>query len=646
MHADPAVLMQTVAVAVILGMAAQIFAHRFKLPAILPLLVLGVVAGPFGIALLAPESLGSGLEVFIELGVAVILFEGGLSLDPGQLRRVGAPVRNLLTIGVALTGVGAAWLAQAVTGMPWTTAALFGAVVTVTGPTVIVPLLRHMIAPRRVRTVLVSEGLIVDPIGAVLAYLVLQWIERAEQPPQALLTELLVLAATGAALGFVAGSLAKIVARSRWVGRELRNLVILAVLFGCFVLAERIAPQSGILAAVVMGLTVSVAGIPDLMSLRNFKEQLTVLLISVLFVLLAARLDLIAIYRLGWGGVAVAFGLILLIRPAAVFASVWPGQLDMKERLVLALTAPRGIVAAAVASLAAIELRAAGIAGAAELEGLVYLVILLTGAWATAMAVVLPRLLGYTSDPSRRLTVLVGANALAGRIAGILSTRGRKVVVVDAVGWKLDELRRAGVLTVRGDARNASTYERAGVERDTHVVTLTTNDELNLLVAELVRDEFGVEHPVVALQSPPEELGSVRRAWVDLLGWQRLRVPRWIRWAEEDLVRGVTVDLEIDGAREAVAALGRERAEESFLLCAWAGDAPDFHPSIDELDSYERATVLALEGEAGEALAPYAWQGEEEEEAAAAEAGVSPAAAVPPSAAGSRSGTPAPASGE
>ena len=637
--------MQTFAVAVFLGMAAQVVADRFKLPAILPLLVLGVAAGPFGLGLLAPESLGSGLEVFIELGVAVILFEGGLSLDPGQLRRVGGAVRNLLTIGVAVTGVGAAWLAQAVTGMPWTTAALFGAVVTVTGPTVIVPLLRHMIAPRRVRTVLVSEGLIVDPIGAVLAYLVLQWIERARQPLEPLLGELVVLAATGAALGFVAGSLAKLVARSRWVGRELRNLVVLAVLFGCFLLAERLAPQSGILASVVMGLTVSAAGIPDLGSLRNFKEQLTMLLISVLFVLLAARLDLAAVVGLGWGGVAVAFGLILLVRPAAVFLSVWPSQLDVKERLVLALTAPRGIVAAAVVSLAAIELRAAGIAGAAELEGLVYLVILLTGAWATALAVVLPRLLGYTKDPSRRLTVLVGANSLSGLVAGVLGARGRKVVVVDAVGWKLDELRRAGVLTVRGDARNASTYEGAGVERDTQVVTLTTNDELNLLVAELVRDEFGVEHPVVALQSPPDELGSVRRAWVDLLGWQRIRVPRWIRWAEEGLVSAVTVDLWIDGAREAVADLARERAEEAFLLCAWIEDDPDFRPSIDELESYDQATVLALEGRANEALAPFALREEEPDEEAAAAAIAAPGAA--PAASAERwEGAPARASGE
>ncbi|HUO87142.1 MAG TPA: cation:proton antiporter, partial [Thermoanaerobaculia bacterium] len=238
MHEGVSLLLQTVAVAFFLGIAAQVVADRFKLPAILPLLLFGVAAGPYALSVVQPSSLGEGLEVFIKLGVAVILFEGGLSLDPNQLRRVGAAVRNLLTVGVLVTWLGAAWLARMVIDMPWSTAALFGAIVTVTGPTVIVPLLRHMIAPRPVRTVLVSEGLIIDPIGAVLAYFILQSIERADRPLAPLLTELLVLAVTGGVLGFVTGSLAKWSARSRLVGRDLRNLVILALLVGMFFLAE------------------------------------------------------------------------------------------------------------------------------------------------------------------------------------------------------------------------------------------------------------------------------------------------------------------------------------------------------------------------------------------------------------------------
>lgn len=596
-------LLQTVSVAVFLGILAQVVADRFKLPAILPLLLFGVVAGPYALGIVQPASLGQGLEVFIRLGVAVILFEGGLSLDPAQLRRVGAPVRNLLTVGVLVTWAGAAWLAREVIGLPWSTAALFGAIVSVTGPTVIVPLLRHMIAPRRLRTVLVSEGLIVDVIGAVLAYLVLQWIERAGSPLAALSAELLVLALTGCVLGFVAGSIGKVVARSRLVGRDLRNLVVLALLVGTFLLAEMQAAESGILAAVVMGLTMAAASIPDLEPLRAFKEQLTVLFISLLFILLAARLDLSAVFDLGWRGLVVVAGLLLVVRPLAVAASVWPSHLDWRQRLVLALTSPRGIVAAVVASLVAIQLRAAGIAGAEAIEGLVYVVILVAGIWATAMAVVLPRLLGWTRDPSRRLTVLIGANALTQELAGALAGEGRRVVVVDAVGWKLEPLRCDEVQTVRGDARDASTYEEAGVERDTHVLALTTNDELNLIVAELVRGEFGVEHPVVALQRPPEELGRLRRAWVDLLGGRGVEVPLWIRDLENGRAAAVTVPLDDDQTAQIVRELARPGEADTVFVCGWTGGTPQFRIPAEGLGRFERATLLVREGPAREAVA-------------------------------------------
>jgi NhaP-type Na+/H+ and K+/H+ antiporter len=245
---------------------------------------------------------------------------------------------------------------------------------------------------------------------------------------------------------------------------------------------------------------------------RAFKGQLTTLIISMLFILLAAQLDLGTVIALGWSGFAVVVGLIILVRPLAVGLSIWPGQLDGRGRTVIALTAPRGIVAAAVASLAAHEMGKAGIEGAIEMEGLVYLSILVTGAWSTVGALVLPRILGYTADPARRRAVVVGANALTQTLARILTDNGRTTITVDAVAWRLDRFRKAGLRTVVGDARDVVTYEEAGVERDSLVVVATTNDELNLLVAELARTEFGVEHPVVAMQRPPDDLGRRSRA--------------------------------------------------------------------------------------------------------------------------------------
>ena len=614
--ATPHLILETIVAAVFLGILAQVLAERFRLPAIMPLLLLGMAAGPQGLGLLDPRALGHGLEVFIHLGVAIILFEGGLSLDPRNLRQVGAPVRNLLTIGVAVTGVAAAWLAHAVTGLPWPTAALFGAVVTVTGPTVIVPLLRHMIAPAKVRTVLVSEGLIVDPVGAVLAYLVLQWIERAGQALEPLARELMMVAAIGAGVGFIAGMLARGAAKSRLFAGELRNLAILALLLGGYLVAESQAAQSGILAAVVMGFTMSAADIPDLAPVKVFKGQLTVLLISVLFILLSGQLDLGAMAGLGWRGAVVAAGLILVVRPLAVLASVRGSHMDWRSRVVLALTAPRGIVAAAVASLSAIQLRQAGLEnGAAVFEGLVYLVILVTGAWATAAAVALPRTLGFADDPKRRRTVLVGANPVTAALAEALLEHGRQVVVVDTVGPKLRPLRELGVQTVRGDARDASTYEAAGVERDTQVVALTTNDELNLLVGELVRDEFGVAHPVVAMQQPSEEFGRLRRAWMDLLGGRGVQIERAMRDLEAGRAALVEIDPRLPVALEEL----RDRLDDddenarAVVLCGWASGQPAFRWQPDELERFEAVTLLAPAA-AAQALAPYAPRPEAEAE--------------------------------
>jgi len=608
------VILTTVVAAVVLGIAAQMVAERLKLPAILPLLLFGILAGPelwplVGLhttGLIAPHALGEGLEVLIHLGIALILFEGGLSLDPRHLRRVGKAVRNLLSLGMVITWVGAAWLFQAVTGMPWSTAALFGAIVTVTGPTVVSPLLRHMVVPRKVSTVLVSEGLIIDPIGAVLAYLVLQTIERPGVPIEGLLQDVVWLVFIGSVFGFAAGSAAKLVVRSRLAGGELRNLCILAILLLCYAVSESQAPESGILAAVVMGFTMSALDIPDLVRLRAFKEQLTVLIISVLFVLLAGQLDLEAVIGLGWRGVLVVAGLVLVIRPLAVFLSVPPAQLDLRARTVVALTAPRGIVAAAVASLSARSLTESGIGGGGSLEGMVYLTIILTGAWATAMAVVLPRALGYASDPRRRLTVVVGANALSQEIARLFRARGASVAMVDSASGKLERMRQEGVEVVRGDARDGMTFDLAGVQRDTRVLALTTNDELNLLVAELVRDEFGVEHPVVGLHRPSEEFGKVRRAWIDLLGGRGLDLSRWIRRIEGGNARLVTVHLGAEGSRETLRlSLGRER-DPAVAVVGWKAGQPTFQVGEEALEGLEDVTLLVAGEAVPEELAPFA----------------------------------------
>ncbi len=601
MHHDVHAILETLVFAIVLGITAQQLAHRLKLPAILPLLVFGMAAGPHGLGLFNPEDLGFGhLEVLIHLGVAIILFEGGLSLELGQLKTVSKTLRNLLTIGTVVTGLGAAALAHYVLALGWPAAALFGAVVTVTGPTVIVPLLRHMIAPRKVRTTLMSEGLMIDPIGAVLAYMVLQLIINKDLGPRELLVQLLTLSFAGALLGFAGGALARVLVGTRRTPEELRGLVVLAIVSGTYLLAEASAEQSGVLAAVVMGLTMAAWKVADLLAVKEFKGQLTILIISVLFILLSAKLDLRSMLELGIPGLAVVAGLIFIVRPLSVLLSVPPSELDGRQRVVLALTAPRGIVAAAVASLSAIQLR--DVAGAADdaaiLEGLVYLTILITCTWATIMSPILPRALGYLNDPSRRRVILVGAHPVSVAIARMLGEEQWSATIVDASRAKLDEARGKGVLTCFGDARVTTTYEDAGTERDSFVLALTTNDELNVLIANLVRNEFGVEHPVIAFQSPHEEFGSMRGAWVDMLSGGPVSMQRWSRLLEDHKAEMLTVTLPKGESLSNVRSILRGQGADYLLICGWNGRQPRFKLSLAQLDEVQRISVITLRGEA------------------------------------------------
>jgi hypothetical protein len=418
------------------------------------------------------------------------------------------------------------------------------------------------------------------------------------------MVQLAELAAVGIIVGFAAGALGKLILRSRIVSGELRNLTILAVLMVCYLASEYQSHQSGILAAMVMGFTISAAELPDLVSVKAFKGQLTILIISMLFILLAAQLDIAEVVGLSWSGFFVVAALVLIVRPVATFASIFPRHLDFRGRTVIALTAPRGIVAAAVASLAARELSKAGMEGSSQIEGLVYLTILATVAWSSVGALLLPRVLGYTSDPKRQRTILVGANAVTEAIAREITSHNRTTVVVDSVSWRLDRFRSGGLMAVAGDARDAITFEEAGTERDSTVVAATTNDELNLLVAELVHGEFGVEHPVVAVQRPPEELGRRSRGWIDLLGAGSVDIQKWSRRIENGTADRIALDPRDEETRVLLHSVERDHRNSVLRMVGIIDDEAEFRVGDDQLESFDRLIVLVAEGRPLELLQP------------------------------------------
>jgi NhaP-type Na+/H+ or K+/H+ antiporter len=366
----------TVALALATGMAVQCAARLIRVPAIILLLGAGVALGPAGLGWVRPSDLGEGLFVLVDFAVAIILFEGALNLEIRRLRREERVILRLVSWGAFVTLVGGAGAARLWLGWPWTLSLLFGSLVVVTGPTVIGPLVRNLRLQPRVQTILEAEGVLIDPVGALLAVLVLQILSASDAAGVLgevgeLVTRLGVGILCGAAGGLVITGLLRLPA----LVHGFENALTLALVVLLFHLSDYLTAPSGLLAVTVAGLVVGNLKSPVDEGLREFKDQMTALMIGAVFVLLAADVALSDIRALGWKGIAVLTTLVLVVRPAAVWLATWNAEILDRERAFIAAIAPRGIVAAAIASLTAGTLSARAVSGGTELRALVFLVI-------------------------------------------------------------------------------------------------------------------------------------------------------------------------------------------------------------------------------------------------------------------------------
>jgi CPA1 family monovalent cation:H+ antiporter len=436
----------------VLSLAAQWLAWRVRLPAIVFLLAAGILAGPLT-GWLHPDALfGDLLFPIVSLAVALILFEGGLTLRMREVRGLQAPVRRLLTLGVMVTWTSTTALAWFFIGLPLELAVLFGAITIVTGPTVIGPLLRSVRPTQRVARVLRWEGIVIDPIGALIAVLVFEFLLSAGEAASlgvSLLTFALLLV-VGTVIGAVAGWVTGVVLRRYWLPAYLHSLGTLVAAITVFQLADQIQAESGLLAVTVMGIWLAnMKGVP-LDDILPFKENLSLMLISGLFVLLAARLEPAAIPALGWGALGLLLGMQLLGRPLAVLASTVGTPLSWSERGLLAWIAPRGIVAAAVSALFALRLDEAGYAGADALVPLTFLVILFTVILQSATAKPLAAFLGVREPPPRGV-LIVGANPVARAIGAALQRLEIPVLLADTHWEHVSEAQLQGLPTYYGN---------------------------------------------------------------------------------------------------------------------------------------------------------------------------------------------------
>lgn len=500
----------TFAIALAAGIAAQSVARHLRIPGIVLLLGVGILLGPDVANIVRPETLGHGLDEIVGLAVAVVLFEGGLNLRWQRLRAEAWTIRRLITIGGAITAGGGAAAAILIMGWDWRPAVLFGSIVTVTGPTVITPLLRRIRVKRNLQTILEAEAVLIDPIGAVLAVVLLEFVlATTTTSAAASLLGLPIRLAAGTAMGVASGLLLGRLLRSeKMVPEGYENIFTLAMVLALFEVSNAILPESGIMAAAVAGLVVGNMRTRVQAELKDFKEQLTVLLVGLLFVLLAADVRITQVVSLGWPGALAVLALMLLVRPADVAVSTAGSDLTVNDRLFLSWMAPRGIVAAAIASLFARRLAAEGIPGGDELLALVFLVIAATVVLQGGTTGIVASALGVRR-PLQGWAIL-GANALGRALAWSLERGDEAVVMVDRNAAEAQAAQREGHHVVYGDASQERTLLQAAVESKRGVVGVTPSDSMNLLLARRAVDMTRVPVSYVAIDRRTETVTAAQ----------------------------------------------------------------------------------------------------------------------------------------
>ncbi|GAK92391.1 sodium/hydrogen exchanger family protein [Nonlabens ulvanivorans] len=492
---------------IILGILAQWMAWRFKIPAILPLIIIGLLVGP--IASLYTEDAskliepiwngqqglfpGDSLFYFVSLAISIILFEGGLTLKKEEILNTGPVIGKLISVAVIITFAGAGVAAHYIFGLSWEIALLFSALIIVTGPTVITPILRNIPLKKDVSSILKWEGILIDPIGALFAVLVFEFISANAGGEFTLvaLEEFGKIVLFGFSFGFSFAHALAFSIKKKLIPHYLLNVFTLAAVLGVFVLSDSFAHESGLLAVVVMGMVMGNINLPNLKELLYFKESLSVLLISILFILLAANINMEDLYLIYRWETAVLFAIVaFIIRPLGVFASSINSGLKLNEKLFISWVGPRGIVAAGIASLFGSKLVTQGVDGAEYITPLVFMIVLGTVLLNATTARLFAKVVGVFLKQSDGI-MIVGASKFSRLIASYLKEHGRSVVLVDTNTNNVRIAKEKGLDAVAADIYSDAITDDIEFNNIGFLMALTGNSQINDYALERFTARFG-----------------------------------------------------------------------------------------------------------------------------------------------------------
>lgn len=499
----------------LLAIASQWLAWWVKLPAIMFLLLAGIVAGPVS-GWLDPDAMfGELLMPVVSLTVGLILFEGALTLKFDELKGINKVVRRLVSSGMLVTWVVIGAAAHYMLGLTWEMAMLFGALVVVTGPTVIVPILRTVRPNIAIANILRWESIIIDPIGALLAVLVFEFIV-SRSAGDAIVHTLITFGRVvgvgtliGAAFGYGMG----LVLRHHWMPEYLHNMGTLLFVFAAFTISSVVANESGLLAVTVMGIWLANMKRVPIEDMLEFKESLSILFVSALFIVLAARIELRALLDVGPGVVGVLLVIQLVARPLNVFFSTPGTDLTIRDKLLLSWIAPRGIVAAAVSALFAMKLASSGYSEANMLVSLTFIVILFTVVLQSFTAGFIARWL-RVSEPEPKGVLFIGANLVARGLAQQLDRHGFRTLLIDHSVDYIRKARMLGLPTYLGNPVSAHASRNLDLVGIGCMMAMSQRSEMNTLAAMHYRHEFG-RNRIYSLQTMKESMATERHVAAD-----------------------------------------------------------------------------------------------------------------------------------
>ncbi|WP_460923417.1 cation:proton antiporter [Salinarchaeum chitinilyticum] len=607
-----------VAIILALGVTAQILGDAFRVPSVVFLIVAGILVGPEMLGLVTYQDLEPALRTIVGVSVAIIVFEGAFHLKFEKVREAPTAALLMVTLGAAISFVGTTLAVQLLLDPGWGISATIGALLVATGPTVITPILAVVPVRDRVGAVLETEGIVNDVTAAILAVVIFKLIASRQARPEDYLFEFARRLGIGVAVGIGTAILLWYLLEhvdlgSGWTPQSARLLTLASAVLA-FAVADQIATEAGVASVATAGVILGNADLPFEEEIEEFKGDVTLIVLSFVFVALAALIEFDVLFNLGIAKLAVVFVVALVLRPLLVFVSTRGDRFTTNEKLFISLVGPRGIIPASVATLFAIQLRNTAVAptdpyAADVLAGTVFLAILLTVVFQGGFA----RRIAAKLDVIPMRVLIIGGGRVGVALADRLEERGENVVILDSDDETTDELRADGHAVRTGDATDVEFLESSGAANAKIVVAATGDDDTNLLVAQLARSRFGVDRVIARVNQPEnleafEELdvqtvsSSMASAWaIDNL----IERPALADWMNELGQGGDVQEIEVtDEALEGrtVGEVGEE-LPEGCIVALVSRDGENTIPDADfELECGDHLTVLGRTASVHEAL--------------------------------------------